>query len=225
MNDNTDISEPEEPRASKSNYPANSHKSREPQKPADKDREKIKRVTVGEAVQRKRPLGRRIADTFTGDDAKSVGSYLLFDVIIPAAKAMVSDAASQGVERMLFGESRRASSGSGVPGRIGYNRMYPGKATENSSNGRRELSSRARTIHNFDEVILGTRGEATEVLDCLTELVNNYDVAKVSDLYDLVGITGSYTDDKWGWYDLRGADVSRVREGYLLNLPKTSPIE
>jgi hypothetical protein len=208
------------------NYPGNTHKMREKARPAreDKGAEKVpvEKVITGEVVQRKKPLGRKIAETFKGEDMGSVGSYVLFDVLIPAAKAMLSDAVSQGVERLFFGDARRSSSRSSQTSYTSYNRMGSGSSR---SDGRREVSYRSRAVHDFSEIILSSRGEAENVIDRLGDLIENYDVATVNDLYDLVGITGSFTDDKWGWADIRGASATRVREGYLLNLPKTTPID
>lgn len=203
----------------KVNYPSNSHKDRESKVKPEKN---IEKVTSGEVIQRKKPAGSKFKDVFTGEDARSVGSYILFDVFIPALKSMLADATSQGVERILFGDARRgANSSGGRQGYTSYNKMYGSKPSNNT----RELSSRARATHNFGEVILTSRGEAEEVLDRLTALIDTYSVATVSDLYDLVGITGSFTDDKWGWFDLRGSGINRVREGYLINLPQTQPID
>lgn len=199
------------------NYQSNSHKSRE-----EKAEKNVEKVITGEAIQRKKSAGSKFKDVFTGEDARSVGSYILFDVFIPALKSMLADATSQGVERILFGDARRGSNSSGGrQGYTSYNKMYSSKPTA----GPRELSRTARATHNFGEVILSSRGEAEEVLDRLTALIDTYQVATVSDLYDLVGITGNFTDDKWGWYDLRGSHISRIREGYLINLPQTQPVE
>ena len=41
----------------------------------------------------------------------------------------------------------------------------------------------------------------------------------MSDLYELLGIPGKYTDDNWGWTDIRGAQVRRIRNGYMLDIP------
>lgn len=211
----------EDEKSPRVNYPSNSHKARD--KDVKKPEKVIERVTTGDAVKRKKPLGRKIAETFAGDDARNVGMYILFDVIIPAAKSTISDAVSQGVERMLFGDSKRRSSSGGSRGSFtSYSKMYNAREPER---GERQLSRRARTAHEFDEIILESRGEAENVLDRLSDLIENYDIATVSDLYALVGITGSFTDDKWGWSSLAGADVERVRGGYLLNLPKTQPID
>lgn len=87
------------------------------------------------------------------------------------------------------------------------------------------MSRRGRSTHDFDEIILATRVEAEEVVDRLFDLVGRYESASVSDLYSLVGISGNFTDEKWGWTDLRGAGVERVRNGYLLDLPRPEPLD
>lgn len=207
----------------RSNYPPNSHKSKDVK--SEKEKPKVEQITVGTAIQRKKPLGRRIAETFTGDDARSVGHYVLFEVLLPAAKSMFLDALTQGGERMLYGESRRSSAARSGTGYTSYNRMHSSAIPDPRSSARREISSRARATHNFDEVVLATRGEAESVLDALGAIIDSYDMATVTDLYDLVGITGSFTDDKWGWFDLRGARTVQVRNGYLLDLPQTQPVD
>jgi len=51
-------------------------------------------------------------------------------------------------------------------------------------------------------------------------------MVSVADLYELVGIQGSYTDNKYGWTkNIRNASVVRVRDGYLLKLPKALPFD
>ena len=200
------------------NYPSNTHKN-----PKDEPEKKKVEQVVQAATQRKKPLGRRIAETMTGDDAHSVGSYILFEVIIPAAKSMISDATSQGVERMLFGEVRRGRpSTTRGPAYTSYNRYSssPGGRAFEPDGPRRDISRRARVNHDFQEIILESRGEGEMVLENLGNLLDTYGMATVSDMYDLVGITGNFTDNKWGWTDLRGAEVRRVREGYLLNMPR-----
>lgn len=59
----------------------------------------------------------------------------------------------------------------------------------------------------------------------MQDLIDTYGMVSVADLYDLVGINGSYTDNKYGWTHLRSADVQRVRDGYLLKLPKALPFD
>lgn len=184
-------------------------------------------VAKGNAKERKKSLGKRIAENFTGEDAESVGQHILMDVLIPAAKNAISDAVTQGIERMLFGEVRRGrSTPSGRPGSYtsyGSVNKSPGRAFQ--ADGGREISRAARRSHDFREIILEERGEAERVMDELGHILDAFDVVTVGEMYSLVNITGSYTDEKWGWNDLRGAKIERIRDGYLLNLPRPIPLD
>ena len=59
----------------------------------------------------------------------------------------------------------------------------------------------------------------------MDELVDTYGVVRVADLYDLVGKTGDYTDNKYGWTNIRNAEIVRVREGYWIKMPRAMPID
>ena len=205
------------------NLPSNSNKKKEGPAATEERTPKLQKAITGDIVQRKVPLGKRIAKTFTGDDSKTVGHFVLFEVILPAAKQMIVDAGSQGLERMFYGESGRGmrSANGGRPQYNAYNRVVPNGKT----NDPRGISQKARASHDFREIIFETRGEAEKVSDDLSGHVEQYDSATVSDLYDLVGVTGTFQDDKWGWYDLRDTRIRRVKEGYLLELPRPQPIE
>jgi hypothetical protein len=89
----------------------------------------------------------------------------------------------------------------------------------------RTLSRGSRARHSFDEIVIQSRPEAEEVLDRLYDLISKYELARVSDLYSLTGFESSHTDYKWGWTELTGSGVSRVRSGgYLLDLPEPEPL-
>lgn len=212
-------------------FPSNRHKDKETRSERSKpDEKKVEKIVQTDVVRRKKPIGKKFAETFVGGDAKSVWGFVVLDVLVPAAKDMFADAVSQGVERMIFGEARSSSRRTGRrPNEpyISYNRMSHGsrRLGPPDERSRDVMSRRARAAHDFDEIILATRVEADEVLDRLYDLVSKYESATVADLYDLVGVSGNYTDDKWGWMDLRGAGITRVRNGYLLDLPKPEPLD
>jgi len=216
------------------NYPANSHKAKTVEPETTPNPKKIEKIVEGDVVRRKKPLGKKFASVFLGGEASSVWEYILTDVLVPAAKDVISDAFSQGIDRFLFGDSRpssrRSNHRSSNSGYTSYNRYtssnntVPGWAKRDEP--RTNLSSRARATHDFDEIILATRQEGDEVLERLYDLISTYKAASVADLYELVGVSSSYTDDKWGWTDLHGANVSRIRSGgYLLNLPKPESLD
>lgn len=209
-------------------FPSNS-KSSQPPKPASSEKV-VEQVVSGEAALRKKPLGRRLRDVFIGGDTKSVIGYVFSDVLIPQAKDMLTEAVSSGFERLIFGESRpnrryggRPQTG---PGPTNYTRY---SARGNNPIGRQGHEDRRPTVsvrtQDIDDILLATRVEAETVVDRMYDLLRDYDSVSVADLHSLIGLSSSYTDQKWGWTDLQGTDVRRVRDGYILVLPKTVPLD
>jgi hypothetical protein len=203
-----------------SEFPPNSVRAKlessEPDTPEDK---KVEPVVKGEVVRRKKPLSKRFHETFLGGDARGTAQYVVFSVLIPAAKDMLVEAGAQGIERLVYGESKRRPSRS-APGHIAYNRMTPSDRPPPA-----QMSRRARSRFDFDEIILQSRGEAEEVLDRMFDLLSRYDSVSVADLYELTGVQSAHTDQKWGWTDLRGSSVHRTRSGgFLLDLPEPNPL-
>ena len=200
-------------------FPPNSHKSRvEPEEP----KKVVKKVVSGKVVKKKKTFWRKMTDTLFGEDVESVSSYIIHDVLVPAAKNTLSDIVSGGIEMLLFGDAKSPRS------RRDVNRSYvryDKVSYRDERHDRREPSPRNRLRHNFDDIILASRGEAEEVLSHLVELIDVYGMASVADLYDMVGLTSSYTDQKYGWVNLSSAHTSRVRDGYLLELPRAMPLD
>lgn len=203
-------------------FPDNSHTRKEGEKAS---RPAVKAIVKG-SVTVKKPLGRKIAEAFTGDDSKTVGEYIVFEVFIPAAKSMISDAVSEGIHRMLFGTSAsasRRSSGSSYSygsNRTSYRNRYNDVPFDNSPRERR-MTDRGRATHDFSDLVFDNRGDAEEVLDALRTLVNSqYGEATVADFYELCELEANWVDRDHGWRDLREAAVKPVRgAGYILDLP------
>lgn len=209
-------------------YPGNSREL--PVKKAvapPKEEPKTEKVVTGEVITRKRPLHRRFIETFAGGDARGAMDYVVMEVLIPAARDAIADAVSQGVEKIVFGEVKSSRRGSRYSGSAQTSYTRYSSPTKANSYGRPEprMSYKARANHDFKEIVLATRIEAESVLEELDTMIQKYGTASVTNLYNLVGITGDYTDNKWGWNESRGFDISRVREGYLLDLPKPEPID
>lgn len=212
-------------------FPSNSHHvaaTPKEEKPAETKR--VESVVVNNVERRKTTFGKRFAETFVGGDARNVVQYVIFEVLVPAAKDTITDAVSQGVERLVFGETRGGSRRggfrpSGPSSYISYNKMGSRRDPRDRDEPR-GMSRQARATHDFGEIILATRAEAELVIERLHHLVGEYEIATVADLLELVGESPSYTDGKWGWDDMSGATVRRYRnEGYLLELPRTKPVD
>lgn len=181
------------------------------------NQKKVEKVATARLLKKKKTF----METIFGEHAKDVGDYILFDVLIPAAKNTISDIISNGIEMILYGEPRSDRRRDKNRSYVSYTKFYD-RDREREHERREPLRSRPR--NRFDDIILDTRPDAEEVLSNLVEIVETYGVASIADLYDLVGLPGEYTDNKYGWDNLSTAGIQRVRLGYILVLPRAEPI-
>ena len=203
------------------NYKPNSHRSKEEQKENGVEKKEIKKVVQGTAKVKKKGKTSKFASMFISEDATNVKSYIVADVLVPAAKKLISDIVKDGIEIILYGGVNHNKRSSGFRADyVSYNRYSDRKYED-----RRLDDSKSRYEYSYDDVILETRGEAEEVLDAMDNIIEEYGMVSVMDLYDLVGITGQYTDNNYGWKNIRNSEPVRMRDGYMLKLPKAIPLK
>lgn len=195
-------------------YKSNSDKSRQEQ-----SEKKIEPVITGKTKTRKKGEMQKFADVFIAEDANNVKSYILIEVIIPAVKKAISDIVTTGIDMILYGEAGRSKKNSSAS-KVSYRNYY-----ERESERTRAGSINRRTNFDYDEVLFDTRGDAEAVLDAMNDIISQYGVVSVSDFYDLARVSNdNYTMNRYGWTNIAGATSVRVRDGYVLKLPRAIPL-
>lgn len=160
--------------------------------------------------------------------------YSIYDILLPAFKNTISDLIKNGVDMLLFGEvnPRRGSSN--------RRRKRTSYSSYSRRDGRRYHGSERRErqkILDYRDVIFDDFDDADDVLNDLCDLIEEYDQASVADFYELINsrtsidgtqfdVTGSFTDNRYGW---RALGTTKVRAcdggGYYIDLPKPKVIE
>lgn len=209
-------------------FPGNSKSTPQP----EADSKKLDSVVTNEVISKKKSLGRRFRDIFIGGDSSSVLEYVFMDVVVPQVKDMFAEAVTQGFERMIFGETRTSTRRHGSrpmtpPAPTNYTRYSARGNNPIGRSGREDRGGPNAHVrsHDINDIILATRVEAETVLDRMYDLMREYDVVSVSDLYSLIGWSSSHVDQKWGWLDLKGSRADRVSDGYILNIPRPEPLD
>lgn len=199
-------------------YKSNSYKHKEEESAKDLSEQKvIQKIVTGQVKTKKKSEVRKLAEVFVPEDISKVKEYIIMGVLVPAVKSAISDIVRNGIDMILYGESGAKQKSNLAASKVSYRNYY-----EDRNNRREPLS---KSTYNYDDIILSTRGEAEAVITQMEEIIATYGFAKVADLYDLVGITGSYTDNNYGWTDIRIAQVVRVRDGYMIRFPRALPID
>lgn len=177
----------------------------------------VKKVVNGNVKVKKKSGARKFAEVFVSEDAANVKNYIFMDVLVPAIKKAIADIVTDGIHMVLYGDSGRHSKNAPAS-KMAYGSFF-------QSSKRPEQRQSYRT-YDYNNVSFETRGDAEAVLMQLEELISMYGTARVADLYEMAGVTGTYTDNDYGWTDLRMAEVTRTRNGeYVIRLPRAIPIK
>lgn len=184
-------------------YPGNS----------DRAKEKKEIVSVAKARVKRESTAKKVVGEIIREDARSVGETVLWDVIIPTVKNLISDTVTRGIESMLYGGDSRPRSRSSYSDYSGYSRP---KGTRDRPAERRERRSTRRAEPERNEIIFDTRSDANDVIDRMSDLIDQYGQVSLADLNALIGASSNFIDDNWGWTDMGSFDVRQVRDGFML---------
>lgn len=188
-------------------------------------KKKIEPVVKGTQV--KRPASRRFFDTLFAESPKALGAKVARDVVVPRIKAGFEEAFNSFLSGMLWGDSSNRPL-SGIANRtvLSGGRTNYSAVNNRVMNGRQQ-AQQALTMQssgNYQDLVVPTQQGAEILLANMYDLLNQYRVVAVADLYELAEITPSISDNSYGWSTLDGARISKVRDGYLLELPRPTLI-
>lgn len=206
-------------------YQGNSKKSKE-RHPAGSEipvKNVEKARLTSKVVARKKPLGTRIKDVIFGGEVNSAGRYIAGEVLLPAFRNLLVEATTKGIERMVYGDSAYSR-----PQTSGYKPKFTYNNPINSTGPRRPANlpdqPRQRPRNDDTEIIFGSHSDASLVLERLQDVIDQFQVTSMADLNEIVGLPTTHVDNKWGWENLRFAEIRQTREGFVLNLPPAQPI-
>ena len=191
-------------------YKSNSHKSK---KEVKKEEKKIEKVVTGSVKKKKKNKVTKLTSVFLPEDVTSVKDYILQDALIPAVKKFITDS----VDMVLYGEtgSKKKRSGSFV--------SYRDFSDKRERKGYNDYKS--RTMFDYDDIFLESRRDAENVLKQMHDIINDYGILSVADMFDLVGEPANYTMNKYGWHNIDNAEIVHTREGYKIKMPRALPFD
>lgn len=183
--------------------------------PGNSDRSKEKKdiTPVAKARVKRESTARKVVGEIIREDARSVGETVLWDVVIPTVKNLISDTVTRGIESMLYGGDSRPRSRNSYSDYSGYSRP---KGNRDRPTERRDRRSARHAEPERNEIIFDSRSDANDVIDRMSDLIDQYGQASLADLNALIGASSNFIDDNWGWTDMGSFDVRQVRDGFML---------
>ena len=194
-------------------YKSNSYKSKEAAKNGETASPKVPVVAKGVVKTKKKSGVSKLADVFISTDISNVKDYLIMDVLVPTVKKGIIGA----IDMILNGGHSSSSRSYSNSPKVSYRKFY--------DEPREERRSEVRKRFDYDQISFEHRGDAEIVLDQMYDTIKEYGFVTVAAMYDMAGLTQPFTSNKYGWTNLRNAEVVREDGEYVIKLPKAMPID
>ena len=195
----------------------------------DSTTKKIVPRQVAQGKVRKQSLAGKFIRYIITDTVESARERTIKDVLLPGIRNLIFDTGNELMATLLFPDEAsrpsagyRSSSAKRNRGNTSYDKFYKDKERRGSS---RRSGSYRDEAYDPDDIILDTRAQANNALDELDYIIHKYGQASIATFYDIVGVTGEWTDNRYGWTSLRGAGIKPVRDGFMIILPPTQVLE
>lgn len=200
-----------------------------------KEENKVTPVVKGGTSIKKKSNARKFAESFIQQDVRLIKEYLIFDVILPGTKRIVSDMGHSFIDMLFYGgegsryrsRDRYGESGARIrqwsPERESYNRYYDDRERDRHNNNSSKSSSRlSRGGFSVEDIEFEDRWDAEQVLLKLRDTIEQFGLVSVATYYEFCRIdSDNYMDNKYGWFDIVNPRIETETNGKaVLYLPK-----
>lgn len=161
------------------------------------ERPKVEQVTTAKVVSPKKSFWSDVLKPF------------IFDTVLP-------------IVQPLFKEGVRAIGDAIMDAVLNDARPQPQPRSNTPYHSYSRATTKARKPvgnNRVANIVLTERREVSNIIDKLQDIIDQYEVATVADLYSLVGLPSKYVDNDWGWSDIGSPRTVRVDGGFQLVLP------
>jgi hypothetical protein len=180
---------------------------------------------VGSSATRARPVRTRFFDFMFAESPKTIMKNVLANVIVPRAKAGLEEAGNNFLASMFWGDPSNRPMSNVVRGTVVRGGMvnYSGISQGMMPQQMAQAAS-PPTGGNYNDIVFGSLQDAEVVLAGMYALLNDYRIVALGDLKEMSNQPTAPSDNGFGWMSLDGARISKVRDGYALELPRPTRI-
>lgn len=187
----------------------NSHKAKANSPIETPKKQGVKQVAAGKI--RKQSVGEKFKEAFIAEDAKTVKQYVIFDVIFPGLKDLTLSILHGAVDMIFTGRTSNKKKGFYSVNHNNYGGYYGGSGSQ---------SQAVQKSHTYENVTFTTRNEADDVLEQMKLYLDEYHRVSIATFNELAGVTGDYTDNRYGWKSLADAKVMYHQGEYFIDFPR-----
>lgn len=182
----------------------------------EEEKPKVKPVISKDSLVKNDDFVSKVKKTLFSDD-------VLNEVVWPGIKNLALD----GLEMIFFHDGgrrygdRRRDSYYYDNASYRYDSHYRYADRRDSPSDYRDNGGDSRRDHiDYRNIILKNREDAEKIVEDMRYRCDKYGSVSVAELFDMIGVTGEYTDNDWGWKDPRDISYRRVSRGFLIIVPE-----
>lgn len=172
----------------------------------------------------------KLSKLINPEDFQKMKEHVGKEVIIPYLKRTFFDAVQEALYMLLYKGQPYGKKG---PNAFGSNITYGGtqyngyfaSSSLNQPPKRASEEAKEQTLNvkkGPSDLIFPSRADAEDTLIKMDEIISTYGSVSFADLEEMAGVTGDFTDNKYGWKDIRNAKVVRnaLEGGYYIRMPR-----
>lgn len=202
-------------------YKNNSEKAKESEK--KKSIEYQRQIPKAEPiVEGKRVKGgslkSKILSTFIHEDRESVIEYALNDIIIPMIKEATLNVVNGTLSMLFYGEAGKPIINGG---KTSYSSISKASYKQNNS----DEAVRIKNNGSYHDIITTrTYEESRKILNTMRDRLEQYEMVRVADYYEMHKLSSNFTDNSYGWYNLDSAKILPYGGRWYISLPDSKPL-
>lgn len=182
------------------------------QKKAPPTEKEITPVIKGTAHKKQDSIPVRFLKELIPNGNIPLKDYLLNSVIVPTTRNTILN-----IIHMMFGVKPLND----TKGRTDFTQYYKSP----SSTVYPGIGKKRAFNCGYQPITVETRQDAQAVLDQMRDILEDYEWVTVMDLYQMVGIPTTSTDNRFGWNSIVGARLEYRSDGFRIVLPDPLPVE
>lgn len=189
-------------------YSTREHSSLESGGLSNANRPKASKAELKGSVTVPKPsFARKLKETFIAEDARDVGDYILWDILVPTIKRTIRDIIVGSTDRIFLGTSVQTKSSNLYRERgVTFVRSGPSSNVTAVSN---HPAPYKKSNFRLDEIAFDYNDDAQEALDLMVEYLSEYGKVSVDTFFEIIGQSSPYTAENWGWTSLTNATIVR----------------
>ena len=148
-------------------------------------------------------------------EIREIANSLFSSLMKPTMQNLLLDFVNGALRMLVLKEDASSYGRAHTP----YNRFFDTSPTYQKSSSYSTVAPPIRA-NPYEPVLIPTRQEAETVLYHMRARIEEFGWVTVGDLYSMCRMPSNFTQERWGWTDLKHVGIGHTNQGWFIDLPE-----